>query len=197
MSWKDDQTFERDWWGDCANTFTEETKQLTYGYKMGLICYSNNGKWPCYNLEGKSVIDIGGGPVSMLLKCENKNSSCLVVDPCTYPGWIRSRYYSAGIRYSKMRGEDITDTSLTFSYDEAWIYNVLQHTEDPELIIKNAKELAPLIRLFEWIDIPPHEGHPQELKEEKLNEWLGGTGTTEFLNENGCYGRAYYGVFGT
>lgn len=191
MSWEHDQEFERSWWGDCANTFTEETKQLTYAYKMGLQVYSNNGKWPCYNLEGKNILDIGGGPVSMLLKCENKGS-CLVADPCNYPSWILSRYDAAQIGYSIVSGENLTWVGR---YDEVWIYNVLQHTQDPEKIIQNAKDLAPVLRIFEWIDLPAHEGHPQELKEENLNEWIGGEGKTEWLNENGCHGRAYYGYF--
>lgn len=223
MSWEDDQKFEKDWWGDCSNTFTEETKQLTYGYKMGLQCYSNNGKWPCYNLDGKSVLDIGGGPVSILLKCENRGP-CRVVDPCRYPTWIRLRYMESGIEYLTAKGEDVyshvegneihnkilsggkpvngtwkngkfQSKSRKSGWDEVWIYNVLQHTEDPELIIQNAKNVAPVIRIFEWIDIPAHEGHPQELKEENLNEWLDGKGTTEWLDENGCHGRSYYGVF--
>jgi len=193
MSWEDDQEFERQWWGSCENTFTEETKQLTYAYKMGLQCYSNAGKWPCYNLEGKNIIDIGGGPVSLLLKCENRGRT-LVVDPCKYPAWIWSRYWETGIGYSILQGEKLS-APVDFECDEVWIYNVLQHTQDPELIIQNAKSLSPVIRIFEWIDIPAHLGHPQELKEENLNKWLDGEGTTEQLNENGCNGLSYYGVF--
>lgn len=214
MSWDKDQEFEREWWGDCANTFSEETKQLTYGYKMGLQCYANNGKWPCYNLDRKSILDIGGGPTSLLLKCENRGRT-VVVDPCQYPNWTYHRYQELGIEFLTNKGEDPITTYCLCSeeldqnqhplckahekitFDEAWIYNVLQHTEDPEAIIQNAQKYSRLIRIFEWIDIPAHEGHPQELKEELLNEWLGGKGTTEHLNENGCYGRAYYGVFET
>ncbi len=36
MPWDDDQQWESEWWGDCVNTFAEETKQLTYAKKMGL-----------------------------------------------------------------------------------------------------------------------------------------------------------------
>ncbi len=169
MSWEQDQEFERSWWGTCQNTFTEETKQLTYAYKMGLQCYSNSGKWPCYNLEGKSVLDIGGGPVSMLLKCENRGFCC-VIDPCQYPHWVKERYSQTSISFLSQRGESL---DVTLGYDEVWIYNVLQHTEDPELIIQNAKKIAPVIRIFEWIDIPAHEGHPQELKEETLSSGRG------------------------
>ena len=193
MSWNDDQEFERKWWSDCCNTFTEETKQLTYAYKMGLSCYASYGKWPCYNIDRANVLDIGGGPVSLLLKCENRGS-CRVIDPCSYPMWVHSRYAEAGIDYQRVRGEDLRPDER---WDEVWIYNVLQHTEQPDLIIEKARLVAPLIRIFEWIDIPPHEGHPQELTESGLNEWLGGKGTTEWLDENGCYGRAYCGIFST
>jgi hypothetical protein len=34
---------------------------------------------------------------------------------------------------------------------------VLQHVESVERIINNAKRAAPVLRLFEWIDIPPHD----------------------------------------
>lgn len=191
MSWENDQEYERAWWGDCANTFTEEIKQLSYGYKMGLTAYTNAGKWPCYNLEGRDVLDIGGGPTSMLLKCENRGPYCMVADPCDYPEWIKERYKECGINYIQIPGEE----SILGSWDEVWIYNVLQHVKDPELIIKNAQYEAPIIRIFEWIDLSPHEGHPHELKEEELNKWLGGMGTVEWLDENNCYGKAYYGVF--
>lgn len=208
--WDKDQEFEREWWGDCSNTFTEEIKQLSYGYKMGLTAYANYGKWPCYDLQGKSVLDIGGGPTSMLLKCENRGRS-VVMDPCQYPNWVYHRYQNLGIEPLTIRGEDEITVSCICSdnepqhrlckaheeirFDEVWIYNVLQHTEDPEAIIQNAQSLSTTIRIFEWIDISAHEGHPQELKEDNLNKWLGGTGITEWLNENNCYGRAYYGVF--
>lgn len=192
MTWQDDQEFEKEWWGNCSNTFTEEVKQLTYAYKMGLEAYSDRGKWPCYNLDGKRVLDIGGGPVSILLKCQNLGDST-VLDPCRYPSWIRERYSAAGIEYIRGMGENFSD--YPDQYDEVWIYNVLQHTKDPEAIIKNAIKAAPTIRIFEWIDMPPQIGHPQELKEDDLNRWLGGVGTTEWLNENNCQGRSYYGVF--
>lgn len=191
-TWEQSQEYERAWWGDCNNTFAEETKHLTYAYKMGMTCYPWEGMWPVYNLEGKRILDIGGGPVSILLKCQNRGPS-RVVDPCNYPAWVQSRYWNVGIEFIKGRGEDIG--SWDPRWDEAWIYNVLQHTEDPELIIINAKKLAPVVRIFEWVDIPPHQGHPQELKKDKLDKWLGGEGTTEWLNENGCNAHSYYGVF--
>lgn len=185
--------YEREWWGNCVNTFAEETKQLTYANRMGLENIGVHGGYaPVYDLRGKSVLDIGGGPVSMLLKCVNKNL-CYVADPCSYPFWTHMRYAEAKISFHKKRGEDASKED--YKVDEVWIYNVLQHVDDPQLIINNAKSIAKTIRIFEWIDIPAYLGHPHELKEHLLNEWLQGNGTTEFMHENGCEGKSYYGVF--
>lgn len=194
MTWKEDQEYERLWWGDCANTFNEEVKQLTYAFKMGMTAIAmDDARWPCYMMHGKKILDIGGGPVSILLKCEQIGPGTTVADPCNYPDWIRSRYAAHGVEYMKSSGEDLF--LKTNSYDEVWIYNVLQHVENPEKIIGNARDIAPVVRIFEWIDIPPCEGHPQELKEDKLNEWLCGKGTVEWVKENNCNGQAYFGVF--
>lgn len=191
MAWDDDQQWESEWWGNCSNTFGEETKQITYAHRMGLINSPYNGRWPEYDLDGKSVLDIGGGPVSMLLKTRNA-SVRTVVDPCTYPEWVHARYMEVGIQYVVAPGEQLI---IDHIFDEVWIYNVLQHVQDPALIIANAKRSGKLIRLFEWIDFPAHVGHPHELKADLLREWLGGVGHSEHMNENGCHGLAFYGTF--
>lgn len=195
--------WEKNWWQDCTSTLYEEQKQLVYAGLMGLT-FSHEGPGPRIDLQGKSVLDIGGGPVSMLLKTKNKKEgfgSCLVVDPCRYPFWISERYESVGIEMWECGGEEIFDVWNIHNkegdlvFDEVWIYNVLQHTIDPEKIIQNARKVSKIIRIFEWIDVKKTIGHPHELKEEKLNKWLGGVGQTKQLNESGCIGRAYFGIF--
>lgn len=194
MSWSEDNKWESEWWGDCANTYGEETKQIVYASKMGLVAEWNNGHYPVYDLRGKSVLDIGGGPVSLLLKTINRKDAA-VVDPCHYPAWIQRRYDDLKIVYYVVPAEDIGGRLDIGTFDEVWIYNVLQHTIDPKLIIDNAKKVSKIIRLFEWIDMPPEIGHPHTLTEEKLNTWLGGQGKVERLNTDGCHGKAYYGIF--
>jgi 2-polyprenyl-3-methyl-5-hydroxy-6-metoxy-1,4-benzoquinol methylase len=191
--WELAQEFERSWWGSATNTYMEEVKQLTYAYKMGLTAFADAGRWPVYNLRGRRILDIGGGPVSMLLKCVNYGPASTVVDPCQYPAWVRERYQSVGIGLWPVKAEEF---STQVNFDESWLYNVLQHVEDPERIVANARKAAPVVRIFEWIDMAPCEGHPQMLTEADLNDWLGGEGMTEVLNENGCHGRSFYGVFG-
>lgn len=186
----DHQTFEKDWWGNCVNTFGEEAKQISYMYRMGLpVKPTNDGKWPAYDLEGKSVLDIGGGPVSMLLKSINARG--FVVDPCDYPEWVYERYRANNITYVRLAAEHFTEDKHA-PFDEVWIYNVLQHTMDPEQIIKNARNLGKKIRIFEWVDTPASPGHPQVLTAEKLDLWLHTRGTVENINENGAVGRCYY-----
>lgn len=190
--WSDHQEAERLWHGACVNTFSEEAKQITYAHRMGLVNEPQDGHWPCYDLAGRSVVDIGGGPSSLLLKCFNAGRR-LVVDPCVYPDWVTQRYDAADIALVRMAGEDLPAPG---QYDEAWIYNCLQHTRDPQAIVRNARATAPVVRIFEWLDTPPHLGHPQTLRAALLDDWLEGTGTVERLEgENGCHGLAYYGVF--
>lgn len=177
--------FEKDYWGNCCNTFDEDQKHYVYARFMGLkrVGYS-------FDVAGARIIDIGGGPTSMLLKTINLAPRSLVVDPLDYPMWTYDRYSTKGIDSMICRGEDIYEEG----YDEAWIYNCLQHTDDPELIIQNALRAAKTLRIFEWVDIPPHEGHPIELTKEKLDRWIGKEGQTIQLGESGCFGKAYYNV---
>lgn len=183
----DKYEFERRYWGDCSNTYDEETKQYVYAELMGLT-RTDFG----FDCTGKTIIDIGGGPCSLLLKATNFKAAA-VIDPIEYPAWTRARYSDHGILHMMARGEDLPLRS-PLKYDEAWIYNVLQHVDDPELIIRNAKAISKMVRIFEWIDIPPHEGHPHELKKAKLDEWLGIDGKTMYINQSGAVGNCYYGV---
>lgn len=192
MTWNNAQEWERQWWGTCQNTYGEEQKQLLYANRMGLRPY-HDGRSPYnFDLKGASVLDIGGGPVSLLLKCTNFFG--FVADPCRYPDWVHARYASAGIDYAQEAGEIIDFQG----FDEVWLYNVLQHTQDPEKIIRNAQRAGRIIRIFEWIETRINEGHPHSFTEQQLNGWLGGEGKTETLNgQANCWGKCYYGIFPT
>lgn len=189
MGWEEAQEWERSWWGACVNTYNEERKHFVYASKMGLSLSPNAKTQYRFDLNGISVLDIGGGPCSLLLKCENIKGK--VIDPLPVPEWVKLRYESAGLDYEQIKGEDINETG----YDEVFIYNVLQHTDNPEQIIQNARGAAKIIRIFEWINTPANIGHPQTLTAKNLNRWLGGEGKVEQMNEGGCVGLAYYGVF--
>jgi len=190
--WEKAQRWERDWWDGCINTHGEEEKQLLYADRMGLTAF-HDGKSPYnFDLGGALVLDIGGGPCSLLLKCRNVNG--MVIDPLSFPSWILARYEAAGVEFVQMAAEDLDAED----FDEAWIYNVLQHVRSPEAVIANARNAARFIRIFEWIDTPTNEGHPHSLTETWLNEQLCGEGKVERFNGQAhCWGKAYYGVFPT
>lgn len=192
MSWSEAQKWESSWWGNCVNTYGEEMKQLLYASRMGLKTF-HDGKSPFnINMKGARVLDIGGGPVSLLLKCVNVHGT--VADPLQMPEWVRMRYDKALISLIQVRGEDIHSSN----FDECWMYNVLQHTENPQKVVENARRAAKLIRLFEWIDTLTNEGHPHSLTKATLDNWLRGEGKVEVLNgQNTCTGKAYYGIFPT
>ena len=188
-SWKNAQKFEIDWHNNNPFIYREQLKQEVYAEKMGLDL-----DYPDYNLQGKKILDIGGGDCSMLLKYKSfKNSK--IVEPLInkFSDWVKRRYVSNGIGISSLKGEDLEERG----YDEVWIYNVLQHVENPEKVIKNAKKAGKVIRIFEWIDMPTSEGHIHTLREKHLNNLLSGIGKVEEINNKGAHGRCYYGIFPT
>jgi hypothetical protein len=166
--WQSEQAFEQGWWDDCRNTFGEQAKHITYARKMGLLPFNDGGRWPLINTHGMKILDIGGGPVSMLLECQGLERA-VVVDPCRYPQWTVDRYKSVGIELCRWPAEDFSPDEV---FDEVWCYNVLQHTFDPEAIVAMMRRSAKLIRIFEWIDFPPSPGHPHMLTWDTVCEWL-------------------------
>lgn len=198
--WNEEQEFERKWWGTCQNTYGEESKQLVYAKHMGLEATHDGNSPYSFDVKNKRIVDIGGGPASLLLKCRNLTHG-LVVDPCKYPDWVYNRYLAAGLAYERKSGEDLDPAALG-PFDEAWIYNVLQHVQDPAKIIMNARRMVSVVRIFEWVDIPAHEGHPHELKTKELFDMLGGSEKSPLLymvgelnGEGTCHGRYLAGAF--
>ena len=184
---------ESEWWGDCGNTLHEEQKQIVYAKRMGLQPDWTVGHPPVFDLRGRSVVDIGGGPVSILLKCVNRGG-CVVVDPGRFPAWVMQRYEECGVMFWNGKGEEI-DVAGVAHFDEAWIYNTLQHVGDPEEVISRAREIASTLRIFEWIDIESYDGHPHKLTQELLEQWIRQPGFSASINQDGAVGRAFYGVY--
>lgn len=188
--WLDAQSWELKWWNTCQNTYNEELKQLLYASKMGLALSADNKTPYRFDMKGKSVLDIGGGPVSLLLKCVNVRG--MVIDAIGFPQWVLSRYELAGIDFQQIKAEDFVAKE---QFDECWIYNVLQHTDDPEKIVINARGSAKILRIFESIETITNIGHIHSFTEDQLNGWLKGEGKVEDIHQNSYRGRAYYGIF--
>lgn len=189
--WEKAQEKERAFWGNCINTYKEETKQFLYAREMKIprLTEFQDGV-PQYG----SVLDIGGGPVSLLLKVPTKTPR-VVADPMRMPLWVRMRYGHARILLVQIKGEDLQVPAIPF--DEVWMYNVLQHVEDPQAVIAKARLCGKMIRIFDWVDLPKEVGHINTLRSQDLDEWLGGQGTVKLYNQSQCHGNGYSGVFPT
>lgn len=187
--WKKATAWEQNWWGDCSNTIGEEIKQFYYASLMGLDQYKKLTIKKTYQFElnGKSILDIGGGPTSLLLKSVNFKRA-VVLDPCNYPQWIKDRYKTHNIEFINKKAEEID----LKDFDEVWIYNCLQHTEYPEKIIKNAIKAGKIVRLLEWVNTGTNVGHIHNLTKEFLDKYF--NGRIEKLNKHGCFGNAYIAV---
>lgn len=178
---------EKRYWGLCTNTFDEDQKHFTYAPLMNLRVV----QYWIQDMEGKRILDIGGGPTSMLLKTWDIKEG-RVYDPISWPSWVQQRYASVNISLVEKGGEELFETG----WDEVWIYNCLQHVVDPHLIVKNAMKAAKVLRMFEWINIPPHIGHPHMLIKEELESWIGQYGyVTNIAGDDSAYGHAFHGAF--
>lgn len=173
--WAVAQQHEAHFWGNCLNlnTWHEFVKQEMYGREMQLITdYGANGE---YDMQGTSVLDIGGGPVSMTLRCFNA-SRLIVADPMKWPDAVFRRYRNYGIEYVRCAGENLAEARIEL-VDEVWICNVLQHVTDPKVVLAEARhclKLGGCLRIFEWLNIPVDECHPNVLTPKLLSDGLAG-----------------------
>lgn len=203
MDWNETQKHEADYWGNCMGlrAWGEFAKQEMYAREMRLWDdFGDNGE---LLMQGRSVLDVGGGPVSMTLRCVGA-TRLVVVDPCVWPASVHRRYQKYGIHFVRKPCEEL-DTVFTDGdqFDEVWIYNVLQHVQDPEKIVRNAlNRLDPVggrLRIFEWCYIPADECHPHVLTPDGLMNWLAGARIEQVriprLKEFWSDATAFCGVF--
>lgn len=179
--WLRNQAWEKSFWGDYPQLDSEEvTKQNVYAKLMGI-------KLP-HDAQQKSIIDFGCGPVGMLLRTSNF-SKAVGVEPLYFSDNVYDRYSRNNVKILQIPMEDYTSNEV---YDEAWMYNLIEHVIDPIACLKVMKTAAKTLRLFEWIDLPPRQGHPHTITEKMIVENLDlSEGQWEIVNlaESGCYGK--------
>lgn len=187
QEWQAAQTWERDWWLNNPQQYAVEiSKSDTVAGWMGIR-----------DMPYSAVVDIGCGPFSILQRVKVRMG--VAVDPIDY-GPLEFGYKTAGITRLVARGEDVVlgDDQL---FDEAWIYNCLQHVEDPTLVITRAMAVAKRVRLFEWVNIPPYTGHLHMLTDELLAspfhaaDWHCNLRTHGVADADGLNGQFFVGVY--
>lgn len=184
--WENAQKWERDWWINNPSCHAHEI--LKGDIVAGLLGIRD--------MPTKSVIDIGCGPFSILQRVSVAKG--VAVDPIYY-GPLEILYKSAGISRIISRGEDLVPNGDLF--DEAWIYNCLQHVEMPMRVIERAMSVAKRVRIFEWINVPPYTCHLHMLTTKLLShlfheaKWAIDCELVGKANHSGLVGDFFVGIY--
>jgi 2-polyprenyl-3-methyl-5-hydroxy-6-metoxy-1,4-benzoquinol methylase len=196
--WTNAQAGELKYWQRPGCLWGEFDKQLCYFRHMKL--WEDFGL-PDFELDmkGKSVLDIGCGPASGMLRMTNA-SRLTGVDPCEYGAAARRRYKAFGIDYHVARAEDMESLNLPV-HDLGLIYNVLQHPEDPAAIVRQAIKHCREIRLIEWQFVPQDNEHLWVLTPDLVLNWFAGCKIKYIalprITECQCNATALVGIFET
>ena len=137
----------------------ERSQEQPITYEEGLQHYmqayekyfSYVGRHP--DLDGKSVLEIGCSNYAAIPFCDRYGKS-YVLDPLDSES-LRRQIKDKNIEFINEPAEEVDFPKV----DEVWLFNVLQHTMDPDLIIKKSKEAAKVVRFFEPIECPTDECH--------------------------------------
>lgn len=168
--WEAAQAWEKEWWINNPQMHTAEIAKSKF--IAGLL--------GIHNMRGKTVVDIGCGPLSLLLRVPTAKGS-VALDPIDFGPALESRYHAAGIKRIIGKGEDFKGSE----FDEAWIYNCLQHTEDPCEVIRRGAAASKTFRIFEWINIPPYQGHLHMITQPMIAGALKGMGMKPIMESSG------------
>jgi hypothetical protein len=102
---------------------------------------------------GKTIIEIGCADVPGLYYCQGYRAG-VIIEPM--PSEIlKTLVKNLPIVISESPAEDV----LFPTVDEVWLFNVLQHVIDPDVIINKAKEAAKVVRFFEPVNDGIDECH--------------------------------------
>ena len=165
-AWKEIQQWEREWWLHTDQLPEEFKKQAFYAAQMGLP--------PNFDCQQHSILDVGCGPMSMLLRCTGYTEA-IALDPIDY-GPFEDLYKDVPHLLRLILPAELY--TVEHQSDEVWMYNVLQHVVNPQRVLDVIRTAAAFtVRIFEWVDIPPYRGHlhmttaPQLVEAFPEKEW--------------------------
>lgn len=186
MNWKEAQAYELDWW---LNAVDQHNWEMSKADLVAGFLRVSEGRL------NKDVIDIGSGPFSILQRLPVHSGTAL--DPLNF-GPLEDGYQRLGIRRLIKQAEDLSPEDG--HWDEAWIYNCLQHVESPQKVLTAARAVADLIRIFEWIQVDPYEGHLHKLTPDLLRDgfqnWRLHLEYSGKINSSGLCGDFFVGIWG-
>lgn len=156
--WDKAQEYEYRWHVPAMESFDEYYYKYFDGYRQ-LFPYVGLS----FDVKEKNILEVGGGPFPALIYCQNRGDDCAVLDTLFYP------------TYELYNIETIVDLKYTkgYHFDEAWMFNLLQHVKDPEETINRIKEKVNRIIFFEPINQPKNMCHLHVITEDFLIKHFG------------------------
>ena len=118
------------------------------------------------NQHGKEIIEIGPADFPALAYCTNYKGAIIEPLPSSL---LESFCKENRVLLIKQPVENIE----LHECDEVWIFNVLQHVIDPELLVEKCKSAAKKIRYFEPVDYPTSIHHPHTFSQEDFANLFG------------------------
>lgn len=89
-TWEEAQEEELTFWNTPGADLGEQLKQLVYAKYMKLDFIHDGNSPYVIDKTGLDILDVGGGPVSLLLKTDANYKT--VADPCLFADWNMVRY---------------------------------------------------------------------------------------------------------
>jgi len=137
------------------------------------------------DLDGKTILEIGPARIAALLYCDNYGPS-FIVEPTKYED-TEHLYDKKPITFIRELYEECKSPIV----DEIWLFNVLQHIQDPDAFIEKCKQNAKIIRFFEPINTPIETHHPHSFTFEEYVKYFGDSvnlykGSTEKFHTADC-----------
>jgi len=155
MNWEEAQIKERRW-HDKHPLSQDEARRYYTWYFMFLDIEKN--------LWGKRIIEIGPADYPALMFCNNFKG--FVIEPL--PSKILELNCSvSGLTLIREKAENVEFPSV----DEVWLFNVLQHTEKPDTIIRKSLK-AGTVRFFEPINFGVDSMHLHNFTKEYFQQFF-------------------------
>jgi len=104
------------------------------------------------------VVELGGGYSSFLTTITAKEK--VLVDPIRMPESVMDCYNAWDIIVIKEKAEQFVLNKQEELFDEIWMSEFLQHTQDPILILENLKNIGRTVRFCEAVDTKVSAMHP-------------------------------------
>ena len=171
------------------------TKNMEDGIHHYRIAYSHNFRYLDIDPNERQigVVEVGCADFPALRYCK-ETENCFIVEPM--PSEYLKLFCNANdISLIKTPFEEIYG-NYSWHRCEIWMFNVLQHVQDPEKFISVAKK-AKTVRYFEPIDTGTAPYHPHSFTKDDFDRWF--PGVNKYYNEttNQCFhnGPCCYGVY--